>query len=71
MGFPVVPTVDLHALPNFAVLSHSTNFLRKGGFSPGFSGLISFSAHSLNRILRPSGLGLPCVGWYNAYLEDM
>ena len=35
----------------------------------GFSGLISFSAHSLKRILRPLGLGLPCVGWYKAYLE--
>ena len=35
----------------------------------GFSGLIIFSAHSLNRILRPLGLGLPCVGWYQAYLE--
>ena len=56
----MVPTVDLHALPNFAVLCHGTNFLRKGGFSA-----------SLNRILRPSGLGLPCVGWYNAFLEDM
>ena len=32
----------------------------------GFSGLISFSAHSLKRILRPLGLGLPCVGWYKA-----
>jgi len=35
----------------------------------GFSGLMSFSAHSLNRILRPLGLGLPRVGWYKAHLE--
>ena len=38
------------------------NFVRKGGFS----GLISFAAYSLNRILCPPGLGLPCVGWYRA-----
>ena len=39
------------------------------GGGGGFSGLISFAAYSWNRILRPSGLGLPCVGWYRAYLE--
>ena len=38
------------------------NFVRKGGFS----GLISFAAYSLNRILCPPGLGLPSVGWYRA-----
>ena len=61
-GFPVVPTVDLHVLPSFAVLCQSMNFVRKGGFS----GLISFAAYSLNRILCPPGLGLPCVRWYRA-----
>ena len=53
----MVPTVDLHVLPSFTVLCQSMNFVRKGGFS----GLISFVAYSLNRILCPPGLGLPCV----------
>ena len=56
-GFPVVPAVDLHVLPSFTVLCQSMNFVRKGGFS----GLINFVAYSLNRILCPPGLGLPCV----------
>ena len=30
-GFPVVPTVDLHALLTFAVRCQSTNFVKKGG----------------------------------------
>ena len=29
--FPMVPTVDLHALPSFAVLCQSRNFVRNGG----------------------------------------
>ena len=64
MGLPVVPTVDLHALPSFAVLCQSANFVSEGG---RFSGLISFAAYSWDRILRPPGLGLPCVRWYRAY----
>ena len=39
-GFPVVPTVELHALPSLAILCQSTNFVRK----ERFSGLISFSS---------------------------
>ena len=54
-GFPVVPTVNLHALPSFAVLCQTMNFVRK---ERGESGLISFAAYSWNRILRPPGLGL-------------
>ena len=63
----MVPTVDLHVLPSFSVtfLCQSMNFVRKGGFS----GLISFAAYSWNRIFRPPGLALPCVGWYRMYLE--
>ena len=64
-GFPVVSAADLHVLPSFAVLCQSTIFVRKGGVS----GLISFAACSWKRILRPPDLGLPCVGWYRAYLE--
>ena len=72
-GFPVVPTVDLHVLPSFAVLRQRTNFVRKGKFS----GLIIFVTYWLNStykhirslILAPPGLGLPCVGWNRAYLE--
>ena len=58
-----MPRVDLHALPGFVVLCQSTDFERKGG---GFSGLISFPSYSWNRILRPPGVGLQCVGWYRA-----
>ena len=65
-GVPVVPTVNLHALPSFAVLCQTMNFVRK---ERGDSGLISFATYSWNRILRPPDLGLPCVGWYRAYLE--
>ena len=32
----------------------------------GISGFISLAAYSWNRILRPPGIGLPCVGWYKA-----
>ena len=53
----MVPTVDLHVLPSFAVLCQSMNFVRKGAFS----GVISFESYSLNRIICPPGLGLPCV----------
>ena len=61
----MVPAFDLHALASFAILCQSTNFVREGG---GFSGLISFAEYSWNRILRPPGLGLPCVRhWYRAY----
>ena len=50
-----------------------TNFVRKGKFW----GLIIFVTYWLNStykhirslILAPPGLGLPCVGWYRAYLE--
>ena len=38
--FPVVPKVDLHVLPSFAVLCQSTNFVRKGGEGGG-----GFSTH--------------------------
>ena len=54
--FPVVPTVDLHALPR--VLCQGTNFVRKGGGGGGGSGLISFAAYSWNRILGLPGLGV-------------
>ena len=63
MRFPVVPTVDLHALRSFAVLCQSTNFLRKGaGGGRGYLELISFPAYPWNRILHPPGLGLPSEG---------
>ena len=58
-----MPTNDLHALPSFAVLYHSTNFVRKcwwwvggrgaGVVRAGITGLISFAAYSWNTILRP------------------
>ena len=63
-GFPVVPTVNLHAFPSFAVF-----FPALPSGRGEFSGLINFAAHSWNRILRPPGLGLQCVRWYRAYLE--
>lgn len=38
-----MPTVDLHALPSFAFLRHSANFMRErsggGGGGAGFSGI--------------------------------
>lgn len=37
----------------------------------GGLGWLHIAAHSLNRMLRPPGLGLPCIGSYKAYLEDM
>ena len=64
--FPVVPTVDLYALPSITVLCQSTNLARKVG---GRSGLSSSAVYSWSRIVRPPGVGLPCVGWYKAYLE--
>ena len=39
------------------------------GSGEEISGLISLAAYSWNRILRPPGIGLTCVGWYSAYLE--
>ena len=54
-----MPTNDLHALPSFGVLFHSTNFVRKcwwwvgAGGRAGITGLISFAAYSWNTILRP------------------
>ena len=57
---------------SFAVLCQSTNFVRKVGEREregGGGGWISLLANSWNRILHPPGIGLPCVGWYKAYLE--
>ena len=71
MGFPVVPTLNLHVLPSFAVLWQKCEFCQEGtgGGGTEFSGLISFAAYLWNRIFHPPGLALPCVGWYRAYLE--
>ena len=59
-GLPVVPTNNLHAIPTFAVLYQTTNFVRKwweggggGGAGGGFKGFIIFAAYSWNTILRP------------------
>ena len=42
-------------------------FREDGGGGGGGGGVLV--AYSWNRILHPPGIGLPCVGWYKAYLE--